>query len=351
PRLMSDRNRKRVYRVGLNVFNKKPNKGIDYMVDNRFVDPRPSAVARFLISRKGLSRKMIGHYLGSMQDAFNMEVLKCFAEEFDLTGLQIDVALRVFQSQFQISGEAQKIEKFMEVFSSRYRECNPHLVGKVIRSSDTIFLLSFAIIMLNTDLHNKNIKQERKMTLVDFLKNLKGLDAGGDINSDYLTGIYERVKEQEFIPSPDHTNQVIILDRMITGKTSVRLFVFCFFLSFNHRRFVCHCRMHEILDLNKTEKIGSHARGLFLFNDLLIVTKLSSRKKKNCVHRLKQTIPLQGVSVYLLETPHYKYGIRLKNATQDDVIIVTLCARDQEEQRKFVEDLKESILEVVMMMS
>jgi len=41
---------------------------------------------------------------------------------------------------------------------------------------DTVFLLAFATIMLNTDLHNKNIKADRKMKLSDFIRNLRGLD-------------------------------------------------------------------------------------------------------------------------------------------------------------------------------
>lgn len=39
---------------------------------------------------------------------------------------------------------------------------------------DTIFILAFAIIMLNTDLHSRNIKAERKMRLEQFIKNLRG---------------------------------------------------------------------------------------------------------------------------------------------------------------------------------
>lgn len=51
--------------------------------------------------------------------------------------------------------------------------CNPDQL-KQFKSEDTIFLLAFAIIMLNTDLHNSNIKPERKMKLEDFIKNLRG---------------------------------------------------------------------------------------------------------------------------------------------------------------------------------
>ena len=70
-------------------------------------------------------------------------------------------------------GEAQKIERLMEAFAHRYCMDNPDQV-KSFQSADTVFLLAFAIIMLNTDLHNTSIKQDRKMKLTDFIRNLRG---------------------------------------------------------------------------------------------------------------------------------------------------------------------------------
>jgi len=54
-------------------------------------------------------------------------------------------------------GEAQKIERLMEVFSGRYVQCNPDVMTK-FHSNDTVFIMAFAIILLNTDLHTPNIK-------------------------------------------------------------------------------------------------------------------------------------------------------------------------------------------------
>ncbi|XP_022246625.1 IQ motif and SEC7 domain-containing protein 2-like isoform X1 [Limulus polyphemus] len=105
---ISEVQRKRQYRVGLNLFNKKPEKGIRYLIHRSFLEASPKAVARFLISRKGLSKQNIGEYLGNLQCPFNMAVLGCFVEEMDLAGMQVDVALRRFQTFFRMPGEAQK---------------------------------------------------------------------------------------------------------------------------------------------------------------------------------------------------------------------------------------------------
>ena len=157
--------RKRHYRTGLNIFNKKPEKGISYLIKRGFLENSPQAVARFLITRKGLSKQMIGEYLGNLSIPFNMASLNCFAMEMDFSGMQIDTALRKFQTYFRMPGEAQKIERLMEVFSSRYCQCNPDVVSK-LSSTDTTFILAFAIILLNTDLHTPSLKQE-KVKLVE----------------------------------------------------------------------------------------------------------------------------------------------------------------------------------------
>jgi Sec7-like guanine-nucleotide exchange factor len=149
--------RKRHYRTGLNIFNKKPDKGIGYLIQRGFLENSPAAVARFLITRKGLSKQMIGEYLGSISYPFNMAVLTCFAQEIDFSAMHVDTALRKFQTYFRMPGEAQKIERLVEVFSGRYCQCNRELVAK-LHASDTIFILAFAIILLNTDLHTPNIK-------------------------------------------------------------------------------------------------------------------------------------------------------------------------------------------------
>lgn len=73
---ISDVIRKRQYRIGLNLFNKNPSKGIIYLVCKGFLDNAPHAVARFLISRKGLSKQMIGEYMGDLQNPFNSAVLE-----------------------------------------------------------------------------------------------------------------------------------------------------------------------------------------------------------------------------------------------------------------------------------
>ncbi|XP_013790217.2 IQ motif and SEC7 domain-containing protein 1-like [Limulus polyphemus] len=336
PYKISEAHRKRQYRVGLNLFNKKPEKGIQYLIGHNYLEASPKAVAHFLISRKGLGKQSIGEYLGNLQHPFNMAVLECFVEEMDLAGMQVDVALRKFQTFFRMPGEAQKIERLVEAFSHHYIKCNQEIISK-LHNPETIFVLAFAIIMLNTDLHTPSMRAEKRMKLEDFIKNVQGVDDGNDLDRDMLTGVYQRIKASEFKPGFDHVSQVMKLQQTIVGKKQN--------LALPHRRLVCYCRLYEVYDINKKERPGLHQREVFLFNDMIMITKVFNKKKNSVAYTFRQSFPLCGLNVTLFETSYYPWGIRLCQRVDDNVVI-TLNARNGQDRSKFVDDLKESILEM-----
>ncbi|XP_054763867.2 cytohesin-1-like [Lytechinus pictus] len=107
-------------------------------------------------------------------------------------------ALRQFLWSFRLPGEAQKIDRMMECFAKRYCETNPG----VFESTDTCYVLSFAIIMLNTSLHNPNVKD--KPTLERFIHMNRGINEGGDLPEELLKSLYESIKNEPFkIPEDD----------------------------------------------------------------------------------------------------------------------------------------------------
>ncbi len=328
--------RRRNYRVGLNLFNINPEQGIVYLAKHDFIDLNPPAIAKFLMGRKGLSKKMIGEYICNLQKPFNLAVLHCMVYEMDFTGLHIDIALRQLLSEIHSPGEAQKIEKMVEMFSRRYIECNQMFVSG-FKSPDTIFILSYAMVLLNTDLHNKSIKPERKMKQEDFLRNLRAIDAGADVDADMLKGIYDRIKANEFKEGPDHVSQVSKVQDTITGSKRPKL-------NSTWRRLVCFCRVSEVADMHKKDKKDSHQRGIFLFNDMLIVTKSEKNRKKQ-VHQFRTCLSLAGLRVTMFRTQQHQYGVQLQSKHTSKVA-ATFASRSYNDQQRFVADLQESIAEV-----
>ncbi|XP_066489442.1 IQ motif and SEC7 domain-containing protein 3 isoform X2 [Tiliqua scincoides] len=340
PTLSTDTMRKRLYRIGLNLFNINPDKGIQFLISRGFIPDTPIGVAHFLLQRKGLSRQMIGEFLGNSKKQFNRDVLDCVVDEMDFSGMELDEALRKFQAHIRVQGEAQKVERLIEAFSQRYCMCNPDVVQQ-FHNPDTIFILAFAIILLNTDMYSPNIKPDRKMMLEDFIRNLRGVDDGADIPRDLVVGIYERIQQRELKSNEDHVTYVTKVEKSIVGMKTV--------LSVPHRRLVCCSRLYEVTDMNKVQKQVAHQREVFLFNDLLVILKLCPKKKSSSTYTFCKSVGLLGMQFHLFENEYYPHGITLVTPVSgsEKKQVLHFCALGAEEMQKFVEDLKESIAEVM----
>uniref|UniRef100_A0A8C7ZGL7 IQ motif and SEC7 domain-containing protein 3 n=1 Tax=Oryzias sinensis TaxID=183150 RepID=A0A8C7ZGL7_9TELE len=338
PTLSTDVMRKRLYRIGLNLFNVNPDKGLQFLISRGFIPDTPIGVAHFLLQRKGLSRQMIGEFLGNSKKPFNREVLDCVVDEMDFSGMELDEALRKFQAHIRVQGEAQKVERLIEAFSQRYCMCNPDVVQQ-FHNPDTIFILAFAIILLNTDMYSPNIKPDRKMLLEDFIRNLRGVDDGADIPKDMVVGIYERIQLRELRSNEDHVTYVSKVEQSIVGMKTV--------LSVPHRRLVCCSRLFEVTDVNKAQKQAAHQREVFLFNDLLVILKLCPKKKSSAAYTFCKAMGLLGMQFHLFENEYYPHGITILSPYgSDKKQVLHFCAQSAEELLKLVEDLKESIAEV-----
>uniref|UniRef100_A0A673IJB8 IQ motif and SEC7 domain-containing protein 3 n=1 Tax=Sinocyclocheilus rhinocerous TaxID=307959 RepID=A0A673IJB8_9TELE len=347
PTLSTDVMRKRLYRIGLNLFNINPDKGLQFLISRGFIPDTPIGVAHFLLQRKGLSRQMIGEFLGNSKKPFNRDVLDCVVDEMDFSGMELDEALRKFQAHIRVQGEAQKVERLIEAFSQRYCMCNPDVVQQ-FHNPDTIFILAFAIILLNTDMYSPNIKPDRKMMLEDFIRNLRGVDDGADIPRDMVVGIYERIQLRELRSNEDHVTYVSKVEQSIVGMKTGGLSCKGWVLSVPHRRLVCCSRLFEVTDINKAQKQAAHQREVFLFNDLLVILKLCPKKKSSAAYTFCKAMGLLGMQFHLFENEYYPHAITIVSpcSGSDKKQVLNFCAQSAEELLKFVEDLKESIAEV-----
>ncbi|KAI2665288.1 IQ motif and SEC7 domain-containing protein 3 [Labeo rohita] len=262
----------------------------------------------------------------------------CVVDEMDFSGMELDEALRKFQAHIRVQGEAQKVERLIEAFSQRYCMCNPDVVQQ-FHNPDTIFILAFAIILLNTDMYSPNIKPDRKMMLEDFIRNLRGVDDGADIPRDMVVGIYERIQMRELRSNEDHVTYVTKVEQSIVGMKTV--------LSVPHRRLVCCSRLFEVTDINKAQKQAAHQREVFLFNDLLVILKLCPKKKSSAAYTFCKAMGLLGMQFHLFENEYYPHAITIVSpcSGSDKKQVLNFCAQSAEELLKFVEDLKESIAE------
>jgi len=183
--------------MGKKKFNMDPKKGIEFLILHNLVKETPEEVAQFLYKEEGLNKTAIGDYLGEKND-FNEAVLKAFVELHDFTDLILVQALRQFLWSFRLPGEAQKIDRMMETFAQRYCQLNPD----IFTNPDTCYVLSFAIIMLNTSLHNPSVKD--KPSVEQFITMNRGINDGENLPRELLISLYESIKTEPFkIPEDD----------------------------------------------------------------------------------------------------------------------------------------------------
>ena len=71
----------------------------------------------------------------------------------------------------------------------------------MITITDTVFILAFSLIMLNTDLHSPSIK--KKMTQAEFVHNNRKINNGNDLPSVFLEDLYQRILEDEIKTKTD----------------------------------------------------------------------------------------------------------------------------------------------------
>lgn len=191
--LEKDKARKTAMSNAIKAFNFKPKRGIKLLLAEHFIpEDTPEAIARFLLSEERLDKAQIGEYLGDGDDR-NIAIMHAFVDCMDFTKRRFVDSLRQFLQSFRLPGEAQKIDRFMLKFANRYVMGNPNAFA----NADTAYVLSYSVVMLNTDLHSKNVI--KRMTKEDFIKNNRGINDNANLPDEYLIGIYEEIAADEIV--------------------------------------------------------------------------------------------------------------------------------------------------------
>lgn len=232
--LLVKKQKKKEFITATAIFNKKPKDGLKMLEEKGFIKSTTDIheLASFFYERSSrLNKKVLGEFLAKPS---NLDLLKEFYSLFDFYGLRVDEALRILLKSFRLPGESQQIERIVEAFAERYVQCQNYeskaetesseveakdeksnssikdsveIIGEVVNEpvepdADAVFVLSYSIILLNTDLHNPNIKAH--MTIEDYKKNLRGVYNKRDFPVWYLEKIYQSIKDKEIVMPEEH---------------------------------------------------------------------------------------------------------------------------------------------------
>jgi hypothetical protein len=107
------------------------------------------------------------------------------ANAYEPTQKLISDAMRELLESFRLPGEAQQIARITEVFAEAYYNAQDPAKDMMVKSEDAAYVLSYSVIMLNTDQHNpQNVKN--RMKYEDYKKNLRGVNDRADFDSEFL---------------------------------------------------------------------------------------------------------------------------------------------------------------------
>lgn len=182
---------KEVWETGIDLFNRKPKRGVVFLQEQALLGTSTKEIAEWLLTDERLDKTFIGEYLGENDD-HSKEVMYAYVDSINFANTDIVAALRHFLDGFRLPGEAQKIDRLMEKFASRYCECNPN--NTLFTSADTVYVLAFSIIMLTTDLHSPQVKN--KMTKEQYIKVNSGI-SDNDLPREFLSQIYDEIAGHE----------------------------------------------------------------------------------------------------------------------------------------------------------
>lgn len=174
----------------------------EYLVSMGIAPPlggpdRGAVMGRYLFGTPGISKVKLGQFLGHVSEPD----ASCFTSTLNLAGSSFVSALRMFLAGFRMPGEAQQIDRIVYLFAEAYLAANP---GCALESLDQAYQLSFACIMINTDLYSPAARRENR-GMQSVLRTMEGIAPAELVRQCYLE-IAERELSMQVADSESNGN-------------------------------------------------------------------------------------------------------------------------------------------------
>ncbi|CZT06960.1 related to sec7-domain protein [Rhynchosporium graminicola] len=164
---------------------------VPIVLPERHEDDTP---AKYLVRlEEAVSRGVVASVLSKGTDPFSQAVLRSYMRGFGFFGDPMDMAIRKLLMEVELPKETQQIDRCLQGFANRYHECNPGIYA----SPDQAYFIAFSLLILHTDVFNKNNKH--KMQRPDYLKNTRG----EGIFDEILECFYDNISYTPFIHVED----------------------------------------------------------------------------------------------------------------------------------------------------
>jgi cytohesin len=143
---------KMIYMEASTIFNTSPKDCFLFLKEKKFFSENYdlTEITEFLYkAKKWILKSELSQYLRKEEN-----ILYSFLRFYSFKNIPIDDGLRYLTFIMNITGESFEISNITRAFARRYYEDN--LDNNLFESSDSAWIYSTAILMLNSDLHNPN---------------------------------------------------------------------------------------------------------------------------------------------------------------------------------------------------
>eukprot|EP01025_Chloroclados_australasicus_P018100 TRINITY_DN1937_c0_g2_i3.p1 TRINITY_DN1937_c0_g2~~TRINITY_DN1937_c0_g2_i3.p1 ORF type:complete len:927 (-),score=181.77 TRINITY_DN1937_c0_g2_i3:380-2842(-) len=103
----------------------------------------------------------------------------------------------------RLPGEGQKIDRIVEAFAHSYKRQHPFSPCK---SQDAVHILAYALILLNSNIWNPNVREKDRMSFRSFKRQVEGQNDGEDFSEEWLKMIFDSIAYQEIKLSSEDPN-------------------------------------------------------------------------------------------------------------------------------------------------
>ncbi|KAJ2119746.1 hypothetical protein IW147_005629 [Coemansia sp. RSA 720] len=243
-------NQEQRVRRACHIFEKNTSEAVVYLINHEIIGPNADMVAGFLHRCTALNRRQTGSFLGAgimgenlhenptsdeveQEKIFHQQTWIAYLDRCNLIGVPIDEALRSILLYFRLPPHRRSAGILLEIAALQWYVKNKEFGSVhgvyIPESQDVAVKLVFTIMMLNSEVHNPNIRSEAQSDAVyhAFLQKfrasvvddpaLAGKRKGNvlrkrdqprvvtimEVPTDVLKGIYERVLANRLVTCSD----------------------------------------------------------------------------------------------------------------------------------------------------
>ena len=183
-------------------FNTNPKEGVLKLCEVHNLQPTPRNISNLMHTVPGLLGDKIGEFLSRRE---NQPILQYYFDKFNLKCPFIPALRVALSGSLRLPGEGELIDHVVEAFATIYTSQNPGAFSSI----SSAHILCYAIILLNSDLHNPSVP--RHMTQDEFVHNLRPSITPKELSDSQLAEFYHDIRQNPLSFNSSASDQFLAL--------------------------------------------------------------------------------------------------------------------------------------------